>query len=246
MVYFDIFAIFLFISHFRFADSNSCVELIQTPENNNSVKVNAEDHESIFKSQQPTPTLYEGHNDQTICEVTNTNDTCDATEIQECHPPSFLDSNHHGKVLASNVTCNKTEQIQESYSASVLVDPLFTNALVSNCDSKRNNKCRERLNKLAVGYNKKYPCQYCPQLCVSLLKLKEHIRTHTGEKPYACDICGKRFSRKSGLKQHMPVHSDARSYQCDICNKSFKFRPNLTRHACVLLTSQSTPTTTCY
>ncbi|XP_047478302.1 longitudinals lacking protein, isoforms H/M/V-like isoform X21 [Penaeus chinensis] len=53
---------------------------------------------------------------------------------------------------------------------------------------------------------KPYSCPYCSFCSATKDRLKSHIRTHTGEKPYACSYCPHRSSRKDSLKNHMLTH----------------------------------------
>ena len=51
--------------------------------------------------------------------------------------------------------------------------------------------------------NGSYKCDYCTQTCRRRDVMKNHILTHTKEKPHACSFCEKSFSLKFNLKRHV-------------------------------------------
>ncbi|KDQ17596.1 hypothetical protein BOTBODRAFT_143961 [Botryobasidium botryosum FD-172 SS1] len=52
------------------------------------------------------------------------------------------------------------------------------------------------------GKKKLFACSGCDSVFERQSSLKQHILTHTGERPHQCDLCGRRFSIPSNLRRH--------------------------------------------
>ena len=73
-------------------------------------------------------------------------------------------------------------------------------------------------------------CSFCYKI-VNKKKIKQHQKTHTGEKPYQCEFCNKSFSRSDKLSAHRKGHADDDSYTC-FCGMSFSRVDRMRLHAC--------------
>lgn len=87
---------------------------------------------------------------------------------------------------------------------------------------------------LSGGRLKRFMCSYpgCGKCYTRPIRLEEHQRSHTGERPYKCPDCDATFQRDSHLKAHARSHlsdSDKR-YPCGLCDKRFWTNQHVKKH----------------
>ncbi|CAH1259067.1 ZBTB17 [Branchiostoma lanceolatum] len=92
-----------------------------------------------------------------------------------------------------------------------------------------NNNLKKHCNK--VHYKLcLVECPVCGKELKDKQRLKEHMYSHTGEKPYVCTTCSKRFTCHTGLKRHLLLHTGERPFCCSVCDSSFRQKRHLKEH----------------
>ncbi|KAJ8869128.1 hypothetical protein PR048_030696 [Dryococelus australis] len=76
----------------------------------------------------------------------------------------------------------------------------------------------------------KHVCPVCSKAFGSPGKLRQHMYSHTGERPFQCSQCPKSFSSKFKLVRHVLIHSDERKFHCTICDRTFHRKDHLKNH----------------
>ncbi|XP_038142806.1 zinc finger protein 585A-like [Cyprinodon tularosa] len=85
--------------------------------------------------------------------------------------------------------------------------------------------------EVVAGFTrKKFPCSACEKSCNSAAELRDHQRTHTGERPFQCSFCDKRFALSGTLVRHERLHTGITPYHCSDCGKTFAQQWTLTTH----------------
>ncbi|XP_066970916.1 longitudinals lacking protein, isoforms H/M/V-like isoform X9 [Macrobrachium rosenbergii] len=79
-------------------------------------------------------------------------------------------------------------------------------------------------------HRKQYQCPYCSYSSYVRTNLKNHIHTHTGERPYSCPYCSMSFTTKSRLQSHVRIHTGEKPFHCTECPYRAPRKDSLQRH----------------
>ena len=76
------------------------------------------------------------------------------------------------------------------------------------------------------------PCNICNKQIVAKRLNEHIKSVHGNERPYKCEYedCDKKFAKPSELKNHIRTHTGERPFTCNVCNASFTYSHILTRH----------------
>ncbi|XP_064092719.1 zinc finger and BTB domain-containing protein 14-like isoform X30 [Macrobrachium nipponense] len=75
-----------------------------------------------------------------------------------------------------------------------------------------------------------YKCPHCSYVSYQISHMRDHINSHTGNRPYSCPYCPSTFTQKSNLKTHIRIHTGEKPFSCPFCHFRFAQRAHLIMH----------------
>ncbi|CAL4082750.1 unnamed protein product, partial [Meganyctiphanes norvegica] len=91
-----------------------------------------------------------------------------------------------------------------------------------NCDKNLSQKSHIKNHMRSHTRQKPYICSNCDRNCSYDSSIKSYLRKNTGEKSYKCSHCDKVFISISDFKCHVNKQTEEKSYKCSHCEKNFR------------------------
>ncbi|THX11790.1 hypothetical protein D6D13_04681 [Aureobasidium pullulans] len=154
---------------------------------------------------------------------------------RKASPSGVSDSVKRSRVDdTQNLSDDASEQAdleQDQHDASSVASPASTSRTSTQSSTPKSTKAQPKPRE------NKYACDFegCTKSYSRPVRLQEHKRSHTNDRPFACPQqgCDKTFLRESHLKHHIKAkHDDVRDYVCDWpeCDKGFHTAQRLKQH----------------
>ena len=115
------------------------------------------------------------------------------------------------------------QQSRQLQQQSALLQQQLQQQKVKNSSSSSNVKKSPTAINRIVSEGGGWSCTLCNKTFAHNSGYKNHMRTHSNERPYVCTICDIGFKEKYHLKKHnLFIHSSELPEKCRFCGKRFK------------------------
>ncbi|XP_057696102.1 gastrula zinc finger protein XlCGF57.1-like [Corythoichthys intestinalis] len=144
--------------------------------------------------------------------------------------PDEAAKNEHEKIHAEKP---RDEQADDDAPLSDLECVMTQSSDTAHSDDGKEPSRKKMKFKVDATYDsesKLYICSGCDKTFTNKSVLRNHMVTHTGEKPFACSVCDKRFSFKQNMRRHMAIHTGEKPHSCSFCDKRFYDKFEMKRH----------------
>jgi len=131
------------------------------------------------------------------------------TYCKICEKSIYGRKAHQEEYHSGTVKCPKCDEEFSKYSEAVVhYDAQHNKVPCAVCGViiTKSTMARHIAQKHTAMEDRKFKCTFCPKAFISSKGLKDHINTHTGEKPYICKFCGKGSASFGSHRGHERSH----------------------------------------
>ncbi|KYQ57286.1 hypothetical protein ALC60_03808 [Trachymyrmex zeteki] len=113
---------------------------------------------------------------------------------------------------------NERNSFMKNFQSTISSEMLVSSGITDN--SAKISQCNTLLQ-----------CHMCSDQGFTTERLKEHLKSHRGDKEYECSECSQRFCTNRGLSKHLKMHMNKQRWKCTICQKVLDSKLQMKYHS---------------
>lgn len=158
-------------------------------------------------------------------------------------PSPSLSSQSSYRPASSRSPQKRKRSLSEDSNSSVLTQKCNSNNPIQIVEGVLTSTSNNQSDKIETKSKKRYQCTWagCTKTYAKPIRLKEHERSHTNERPHACPHCPATYRRDTHLTAHIRMHlpEESKPFECgwiekddetQTCTKRFWTRQHLKVH----------------
>ncbi|XP_034940940.1 zinc finger protein 236-like isoform X2 [Chelonus insularis] len=143
----------------------------------------------------------------------------ESNDLSVSSPSSILE--HHLQLPCTY--CDKL--FSDEHQLKLHIEAHLSESMRSNAEANQNLS-------IILNNEASLQCHMCYSKGFDVISLKEHLKTHRGEKEFQCTQCSQKFCTNGGLSRHLKVHAGKTidMWSCTICYETFSNENQLILH----------------